>query len=410
MHTTVSANPVNAMATPMPSSFEDCTAQPRAGHAGADDLSVRAGHAEPIDDIAALTPAWLTAALGGTPVDAVASTRIGVGEGFASRLYRLRPTYAAGHAGPATLILKLQTDNAELRKVLNPDVAYREARFYLDLAWRDLAGDVAQPLPHVPYADFDVARGCFSILMEDLPGIRFGFEATAAESAAAMRALGAIHGRFWGHPVLGEAWLQPVANTDIDLHWLVGHAIAAAEASGHGASHLTRAMRVLRPLVARLASEPRMAPPVRAHSLCHGDFHRNNSVLQNDGRFVVFDWQVLEAGNPLRDVAYWMLTSLTAEQRRAQQASLLRTYHAALQAAGVRDYGRAALQQDFRSGMLENLVRVYCIPALVQADPELLELLRGRVEAASQDMHTIAIAHLLRATVRLRDAWRRLAA
>ena len=398
MHTAANAGPGAPGSVPPPPSFV-AGEPPPASAAG-----VAHGVPAPIDDIAALTPAWLTAALGGVEVAAVASERIGEGEGFASRLYRLRPSYAAGHAGPATLILKLQSDNAELRKVLNPDVAYREARFY-----RDLAGDVAQPVPDVPYAQFDAARGCCSILMEDLQGIRFGFEASAAESAAAMRALGAIHGRFWGDPVLAEPWLQPVANTDIDLHWLVGHAIASAEAAGHGNAHLTRAMRVLRPLVARIAREPGIAPPVRAHSLCHGDFHRNNSVLQQDGRFVVFDWQVLEAGNPLRDVAYWMLTSLTAEQRRAQQASLLRTYHAALQAAGVRGYGRAALQQDFRNGMLENLVRVYCIPALVQADPELLELLRGRVEAASQDMHTIAVAHLLRAVVGVRDLWRRLA-
>ena len=359
----------------------------------------------PIDDIAELTPAWLTAALGdGVRVTSIDCSRIGVGEGFASRLYRLQPGYAPGRQGPASLILKLQSDNAELMKALNPDVASREARFY-----RDLAKDVAQPVPRVPYSDFDACRGCFTILMEDLPGIRFGFEATPAESTAAMRALGAIHGRYWGHPLLGEPWLRPVVNTDIDLPWLIGQAIASAEQAGYGDSHLTRAMRVLRPLVQRLASDPSVAPAVRAHSLCHGDFHRNNSVLQDDGRFVVFDWQVLEAGNPLRDVAYWMLTSLTVEQRRTQQAQLLATYHAALQAAGVHDYGRVPLQQDFRSGMLENLVRVYCIPALVVADAELLLLLRERVEAASRDLHTIAMAHLLRALVGVRDLWQRLA-
>lgn len=360
----------------------------------------------PIDDVADLTPQWLTAALAdGSQVMTIDCSRIGVGEGFASRLYRLRPAYAPGHAGPASLILKLQSDNAELLKVLNPDVAYRETRFY-----RDLAGDVAQPVPKVPYADYDVGRRCFTILMEDLPGIHFGFDATPAESEAAMRALARIHARYWRHPLLDEPWLQPVARTDIDLHWLIDHSLAAAEAAGFGDSHLSRAMRVIQPLVPRLAVDPDAAPPLFAHSLCHGDFHRNNSVLQDDGRFVIFDWQMLEAGNPLRDVGYWMLTSMTVEQRRAQQKRLLRCYHEALLAAGVRDYPARKLQQDFRNGMLENLVRVYCIPALVQADPALLVLLRDRVEAASQDMHTIAFAHLLKALVGVRDWWARITA
>ncbi len=355
--------------------------------------------ARPLKDVDALTPAWLSAALGGgCLVDRVRIERIGVGEGLASRLFRLCPSYAGSRTGPQSLVLKLLTDNTELLRVLNPDVVFREARFY-----RDLAAQVDQPGPVVYFSDFDVQARCLTILMEDLPGLRYGVEASVAESEAAMRTLARVHARFWQHPQLDAPWLQPVANTDLDLAWLIPRAIEAAVRDGYGQSHLTRAVRVIETLVPRIAAGE--APPTRARSLCHGDFHRNNSVLQPDGRFVVFDWQMIEAGNPLRDVAYWLLTSLTVEQRRAQQRGLLALYHHTLIAEGVRNYGRFALMQDFRLGMLENLIKVYCIPAVVQADQALVMTLRERVEAASLDMHTIAIAHLMRAALNVLGWW-----
>ncbi len=357
------------------------------------------GTVQPLKEVDALTPAWLSAALGGgCIVEHVRIERIGVGEGLASRLFRLHPSYADARGGPDSLVLKLLTDNSELLRVLNPDVAFREARFY-----RDLAQQVDQPGPLVYFSEFDTQARCLSILMEDLPGLCYGIEASVAESEAAMCTLARVHARFWQHPQLDAPWLQPVMNTDLDLEWLIPHAIEAAVRDGYGQSHLTRAVRVLETLVPRIAAGE--APPTKARSLCHGDFHRNNSLLQPDGRFVVFDWQMIEAGNPLRDVAYWLLTSLTVEQRRAQQQGLLALYHRTLIAEGVRDYGRLALLQDFRLGMLENLIKVYCIPAVVQADQALLLTLRERVEAASLDMHTIAIAHLMRAVLKLLGWW-----
>ena len=359
--------------------------------------------ARPLKEVDELTPAWLSAALGaGQQVESVRVVRIGVGEGFASRLFRLYPSYGAASAGPHSLVLKLLTDNGELLRVLNPDVAFREARFY-----RDLAAQVDQPGPVVYFSDFDLPTRSLSILMEDLPGLRYGTEASTAESEAAMRMLARVHARFWQHPQLDDPWLQPVTTTDLDLAWLIPHAIEAAARDGYGESHLTRAVRVLETSVPRIAAGE--ALPTQARSLCHGDFHRNNSVLQPDGRFVVFDWQMIEAGNPLRDVAYWLLTSLTVEQRRAQQKGLLAQYHRALVGEGVRNYGWFALMQDFRFGMLENLIKVYCIPAIVQVDETLMRTLRDRVEAASQDMHTIAVAHLMRALLNLVGWWRGLA-
>lgn len=333
-------------------------------------------------------------------MESVRAERIGIGAGFASCLYRLYPTYGTPEHGPPTLILKLPSDNPDIQRVQSSDIAFREVRFY-----RDVAHAFECPVPHIHFSDYEPVRGSSSIVMEDLPGITSGFEASVAESEAAMRALARLHARFWQHPILQEPWLQSLTNADVDLVWLIDNAIASAERTGFGDAHLTRAIRMLRPVVPLVQS----LPPQRNHafSLCHGDMHRNNSHLQQDGRLVMFDWQALECGNPLRDVSYWMLTSLTVEQRREQRKGLLRTYHEALVAEGIGGYSQFAMMQDFRVGLSENLIKIYAALALTDADDELRTMWLERIEAASRDTHLIAVAYFMKRVVRLRSWWQK---
>lgn len=330
----------------------------------------------------------------------VRAERVAVDAGFGSCLYRLHPEYTTSDQGPRTLILKLPSDNSDIQKALNEDVAFREVRFY-----RDVARLVDCPVPRVYFCDYDAARGCSSILMEDLGGIPSATEANVAESEAAMRALASLHAHLWHHPILEEHWLQPVANTDLDVGWLIDHAIESADRTGFGNSHLVRGMRILRPLASFATSIRPLRTP--AHSLCHGDLHRNNVQLRPDGRLVIFDWQVVECGNPLRDVSYWMVTSLTTQQRRAQQKKLLRLYHQSLLEEGVRGYGRFTLMRDFRVGLIDNLVKIFAAVALIKADDEARVQLLARAEAAAQETHFIAVAYIAGVVYRLQHWWQK---
>src|SRR5262245_367517 len=117
----------------------------------------------PISDIEELSPQWLTGALGGgRTVLGVRAERVAVDGGFGSCLYRLFPEYMTQDPGPQTLILKLPSDNSDLLNALNEDIVFREVRFY-----RDVAGIVDCPVPHVYFSDYDAASGASSILMED---------------------------------------------------------------------------------------------------------------------------------------------------------------------------------------------------------------------------------------------------
>jgi len=89
-----------------------------------------------------LTPAWLTAclrqagALRGGSVTGCAAEQIGVGRGFAGRIFRLRLRYDHPEPGaPAALIGKFAAEHAPTRAMMTEFGGYaREVRFYRELA------------------------------------------------------------------------------------------------------------------------------------------------------------------------------------------------------------------------------------------------------------------------------------
>ena len=77
-------------------------------------------------------------------------------------------------------------------------------------------------------------------------------------------------------------------------------------------------------------------PPL---GLVHGDYRLDNMLFGAEDaprRFVVVDWQTVGWGPVMTDVAYFLGGSLSVEDRRAHEQELVREYHEALHAHGVR--------------------------------------------------------------------------
>jgi aminoglycoside phosphotransferase (APT) family kinase protein len=70
-------------------------------------------------------------------------------------------------------------------------------------------------------------------------------------------------------------------------------------------------------------------------SLVHGDAHQGNSFLRADGQRVWHDWQLVRAGSPIRDVSYFVLSSLTVEERRSADRDLVEHWRQRLIATGA---------------------------------------------------------------------------
>jgi hypothetical protein len=62
----------------------------------------------------------------------------------------------------------------------------------------------------------------------------------------------------------------------------------------------------------------------------------------------LFDWQVVQAGPGLRDVAYFLVNSLDTDVRRAHERALLEAYAAALAAGGAAAGDPEAMWREYR--------------------------------------------------------------
>ena len=89
-------------------------------------------------------------------------------------------------------------------------------------------------------------------------------------------------------------------------------------------------------------------------AVVHGDYRLDNLLFPTDdpSGVAAVDWQTVGLGPPARDLAYFLATSLSPEDRRRYEADLLATYHGALADHGVTGYTREECWEDYRVGML----------------------------------------------------------
>jgi hypothetical protein len=199
------------------------------------------------------------------------------------------------------------------------------------------------PLEHPrPFAaGINQARLAAVVVMDDV-AVRGGRpnDATTAlspdEVASGLEGLARLHAAFWGRPVPASlAFLRP---------WILSGRLAPVSAASLGWAwrRLERVGRAglipagLGPLV--LERQFRHSTALTAsgpQTVLHGDPHPGNTYTLPDGRLGFYDWQLVRLGRWSHDVGYFVVGSLSVEDRRNHEEPLLRTYLAGLAAAGV---------------------------------------------------------------------------
>lgn len=291
----------------------------------------------------------LLAALTGRPVAAVRSEPpdglVGDGAVGTERLW-LRVTWAPRVGSvpeEVRLFVKLPSERLWLRAALTLTGLYRnEADFYARTAHALPAG----LLPRVHAAVCQRSR--FALVLEDLAvplaGCRLHnlTEALAAEQLRpVLRALAKLHAAFWGRP--HAAWRESSRPPFYRLLMLAALAQLRARTPAALPAHAERLFRRLlqRYEAVRAAwSEPPLC-------LVHGDAHLGNVFTraaptaergadategEGENEAGLFDWQVVSAEQPLRDVAYFLQLSAEPAVLAAAERPLLRFYLAALSA------------------------------------------------------------------------------
>ncbi len=294
-----------------------------------------------------LTADWLGHVLG-AEVAAVAVTPIGTGQTGSS--YRLKAMYAGPTDLPGTFVAKLPAHDPSVRERVA--LGYRaEVAFY-----DSVARTLSVPLPTCHASAISDDGQNFVLLLADLAPAVQGDQLAGCgpgTARAAVVALAGLHGPRW----CDEAWIDFSATVmpKPDPESANGLAEVARMAADLFLDRLGDRMTDLARETVRIfpdsVSRWLLLQPDR-FALLHGDYRLDNLMFSPDGSVCVVDWQTISVGLPSRDLAYFLSTSLSPEDRAAGERDLVGAYHGRLQEHGVTGYSADECWHDYCVGML----------------------------------------------------------
>ena len=309
-----------------------------------------------------ITAQWMTEALRGsgtigadTSVASVVLDPAAAGVGFMGEVGKVGVVYE-GEAtdAPTSIIAKFPTASPDIAAMMHPTRIYeREHRFYGELAPKS-----SLRTPEIYHVTCDTAPvpedERYMLLMEDLSSLTLGDQLAGLSVEQARQALVAVaahHATFWNGAGLEQADFVPIINGPLNQ---AGAAIydtslpGFMEAFGHVIkpeleAYVAGYAQVRGQILDDLAAMP--------HTLVHFDYRADNLMFDTDGSVAVVDWQTISQGGGAEDVGYLLSQNLTVDDRRAHESDLLRSYHDALVANGVKGYSFDSLEADYKVGI-----------------------------------------------------------
>ena len=318
-----------------------------------------------------VTPSWLTKVLGcSVPGAEVLTTSIvGGHEGMTSRhKWRLVWNKAGQTAGlPTAIFFKATPENAHLREMLSLlHMAERECHVY-----NEIQDELKDLIPKAYYAR-SYAGGRHIIILEDIEerGITphwMGDTCSIPFARAVAVAMAKIHSRFWNSP-----------RFESDIVWVRPHCRRYRERWQQKFFNDNR-KKFLEMDVGKNCDEDirnlikawdegcvkvweyfDRKPP----TILHGDSHLGNVLEYADGTAGMYDWQCLFRGYGYRDLSYFLMSALTAEDCEEHEREIFDLYTDSLAESGI-EVDRAEAWLD------------YCLLALDRLDSAMTSLSNG---------------------------------
>jgi len=333
-----------------------------------------------LDDI---TPEWIGTILG-REVGEITLERVGTGQ--IGTCFRVRID------GSGTVLVKLPPPDTSARDMMAG--AYRgEVRFY-----QLLAPTVAIRTPDCFHAEIAEESGDFVIVLEDLAPREQGDQiagCTGDQARDAVVNLAGLHGPRWCDPTLSEVDTLSI-NGPEEIALLLDMWEPTCELFLSGLGDLipdedAATLRACGTVIERwlLARSERFG-------LVHGDYRLDNLLFPPDGApgVVAVDFQTLSLALPARDLAYFVGTSLSVEDRRQHERELVAAYHAALTSYGVEGYSLEDCWDDYVFAMIQGpLVSIFGCAYGTRTDrgDQMFAVMIARTCAAIRDLDTLAL-------------------
>ena len=322
-----------------------------------------------IREASEITGPWLERVLDRPGLQTTQIERIGTGQ--MSLTYRVSYTDADGSA--ATVVVKLAADNDDSRSTgVGMGLYLREVAFYQHLGKR-LEGP-----PRCHLAEYDTAEGFFTLVLDDVPGARQGDQIGGCDVDTArlvMRTLAGLHAPVFNDIATGTL---DFLNQPNPLSQAVMTAVLPQLLERYGERIDDAHAEVCRRYIAVADAH---AADIRAPlGLIHGDFRLDNLLFGAGPKCVVVDWQSVQWGPAMVDVAYFLGGSLEIEDRRAHERELVRTYYDGLIAAGVTNFTWEQCWEEYRRqpfwALAVTIVAAMVVERTARGDEMFMALLR----------------------------------
>jgi len=322
------------------------------------------------DSVQDVTITWLTEALRTKGLITQASVAtfdtkiIDDTQGATGQLARLSLTYDAQETNaPSSLVAKFSSTNPAQREQLRVNKFYeREVRFY-----EQLASQIDLRTPACYYSAIDLKTGQSVLLLEDLTGGRnigkFG-DCSAEEAELAINQIAKLHAVWWESPRLNEMdWIRQ----DDDRYRHSQHSYQQCRAPflervGHA---LPEPMLEIGPKFGQVVAKVLRYLAGSPRTLTHGDYQPSNlfffTAPNGDMSLVLFDWQLINLGRGVRDVARFLARNVPSELRRTQELVWLKMYHDRLVEYGVEDYSFDICLHDYRLSTFISLLYIVSV-------------------------------------------------
>lgn len=298
--------------------------------------------------IEGITTEWLSGALG-SEVTGAETEIVGTGQMGSCHRFRLD-----GDGLPATVLVKLPLEDPDARAMMAFGYT-NEIRFY-----SEIAPTVDIRVPECHYAELGEG-GVFTLVLEDLAPAKVGDQLAGCSPEQAMGAvvnLAGLHGPRWNDPTLLE--IEGMLLPTPEIGEMAQEAFTPAvdtflEAIGDTLS--AEDVETLKQVAPYVGSW--MCGRSDRHTVLHMDYRLDNLLFGADGTVFAVDWQGLSVGLGGRDVAFFLSTCLSVEDRRAHEREIVAAYHAKLLTYGaVSDSSGHSFEEcwdDYRYGVVQTI-------------------------------------------------------
>jgi thiamine kinase-like enzyme len=322
-----------------------------------------------IDEI---TPEWLTQAL--RESGAVRASRVEsfshtpLEGGVSSEVLRLKLEYDSKEENaPDFVVAKLALVDDERRKIVDERGIYEsEVNVY-----REIGAQGSVQLPDVYFAQYDGHTGYLCLIVQYLGGLRVVDPVSSMllpDAVACVEYLARLHSTWWAESRMNSfRWLLDLSDEKTAKQRELWYAEVVEQYLAIAGDYLPpgveQLLRELDSNVASIHSELGTEPT----TLNHGDFRATNLFFDDSKtgseRIVAVDWGAVRRSRPGTDLATFLLSNFTLEDRRQHEKQLVGLYYDNLVSEGVTGYAFDELLSDIRRGLLYRMVAIAVVVA-----------------------------------------------